>query len=360
MKQARRDRGTGPFPLTVNPGHYNGFYLIDPPRNGGQLNWLSGINTLLLYEGFHYFDIGQSSFSFEVDPNGRIVNVSDGDAATASGDGFSLEVKTTHIIFDPDDYGEANLPGYYFLKTYARHNAAGYPGTGVRGKQTVALIPGLEYYVDNGSYTGNSIFGFEVKRNGSRFVVSHIRPVGVATPVHSKTLRFATAPMRIGKANYDLDYMLSTYRYLQLRGDRTVNLIRGLTMAFFNGAALADPSGTSYFYATVGLDGNWSDLRSADGTVYLGATISGDLLTFNTVNVTIQPEPGYLQGWRLSSDVNHVYNTDLPVTIPLIPGLLYWVRPEGLPEKYFLLRYGDTEPAVLEWSSVNFSLSVVP
>src|SRR5207253_1620546 len=115
---------------------------------------LTGFQTVVVVQGLTYgldtgANVGGSNFYFAVDGSGNI-NVS---SPSATGVGATLRLNNTTIRVDPLGY-----TGRYYLSSHAPNFFT--------GLQSIVEVPGLVYYVDDGSFVAGSDFFFTVDAAG--------------------------------------------------------------------------------------------------------------------------------------------------------------------------------------------------
>jgi hypothetical protein len=233
--------------------------------------------------------VGSSSFdvsvSFNVDGSGNVTSLNPV-AATASGNVLTFNNAT--VTFNTGSYG-----GRYFLSSY-------FPQA-FTGTQSIVLVPGLTYTLDNGTELPGSSFAFNVNSDGT---VTSSSPSATAT---AATLTFQTAAVSIDPGNYVGTYFLTCYFPNLVSGRQTFQLIAGLSVEWDNTSNL----GTSAFLFTVGVDGTVS---VPAGSPAVG---NGSTLQLQTVQVTINPA-GYSGTYTVSDSHTATYTGT--TTLALVPG----------------------------------------
>jgi FIMAH domain-containing protein len=137
--------------VNIAPAAYTGRYIL----TSHYPTPFTGALTVALVPGLVYgvddgTEVGGSEFLFTVDASGQVSTTSP--SATTSGS--TLTFKNTSVTIDPAKY-----TGLYFPSSHAP--------TAFTGMQTLVLVPGLVYGIDNGSEVGGSGFPFSVDLTGS-------------------------------------------------------------------------------------------------------------------------------------------------------------------------------------------------
>lgn len=156
-------------------GNYTGGYHLD-----GDQAQLFGAATYYLELGVHTFDIvrtGVSSFTFLVNIDGTVSNISNSVAAKASGS--SLILNNVKVDVMPGEYGRAG--GVCELVSHPPHPHQS-PSDWITARKTFDLIPGLEFALDTGLRIGAggylSYFYFLVDEKGVVHPESSVSAVG--------------------------------------------------------------------------------------------------------------------------------------------------------------------------------------
>lgn len=322
LKAAPRKRSKGKRDndsITIDPGAYNGYY-----RLAFETEFTSGKRTIKVTPGTQVFDIQTSSFTFNVavDGSGKMVidSISMPDAAEVDPlDHSTLNIMTLPVTVHPNHYGGpldgAFIDGFYFLSIYKANADYGY---GWQGKQTFHLIPGLLYWIDNGSFVGNSLFGFLLGKKRTSAVVSKINPPCAATPTKNG-LRFEVTRVEIKPGDYKGLYLVSTERYRQqLSGNQSFNVIRGLTAGIDTGALVANATAASYFYFAVANDGREVSVDNTEA-----ARADKRVISFRPMTVTITPPVGAPK-YRIDTQPSQSLLGEQ--SVQLMPNLMYWIN----------------------------------
>ncbi len=206
------------FPVKLDPGDYAGVYLLSPGGTGR----FTGAQTFELAPGTYFLDTGaqmggapfSSYFTFAVDASGQVTDISNPAAARAIGS--TLVLNTASITIDPADYS-----GVYVLSAF--HPARW------QGAQTVKLVPGLLYGIDNGTAlwgpTFYSTFYFAADASGQVRDISN----PPAARGSGGILIFNTTKVAIVPVGYTGGYSLSAFGWSrQFLGNQTVALIPNL------------------------------------------------------------------------------------------------------------------------------------
>lgn len=194
--------------LTVDVGAYAGRYFIS-----GQSGAQFGNHSYSLAAGNYWLDdgayigaaYGASGFSFSVDGSGEVSCATA--AATCSGGSLHLNSSTLQI-----DSG--NYAGRYLFSAY-------YPQV-FHGDQSLSVLPGLLYSLDNGTAIGGSAFIFALDAAGQ--VISH----GVAASGNGSSLRLNSVAITINPHAYAGSYTVSSYSPQSWSGSQTLELLPGL------------------------------------------------------------------------------------------------------------------------------------
>lgn len=274
--------------INIEPGAYTGRYFVDSEE------FVNAPAILDLADGTYAIDTGASSggsaFTFTVTA-GVIVAVSNTESATFSGN--TLTLQTTAVSINPGAY-----VGRYFMSS---HNFDVIGSGGFTGPQTINLVSGLQYWIDDGSEVSGSSFLFTVTGGA----VTNISPA--AATASGATIYFTTVGVSINPAAYTgLYYLTSNLQYQYFSGPQTLQLIANLVYGVDNYSSL----GGSAFYFSVGSGGNVATTSQA-------ATASGNVLTF--LNVLVQVDPG---GYPGVYRVGGYTNLSGAAQVTLIPTLL--------------------------------------
>lgn len=148
--------------IAIKAQAYTGVYILTPFYPAA----FTGDHTLVLVPGLTYSiddgaETGPSAFTFSIDGTGAVSTTSP--AATASGS--TLSFRTVTIQVDP----QAFTAPYY---------VAAFRPAPSSGLTSLALLPGLQYSLDNGAGLGNSAFTFDVDSAG---IVSTSSPAASAS-----------------------------------------------------------------------------------------------------------------------------------------------------------------------------------
>jgi hypothetical protein len=129
--------------ISVNPQSYTGHYLLSSHLDSAYTSFRGAHTIVVIPNLAYFFDSGgrgsvsglSSSFYFSVDGGGQIGNVGNPAAARASGN--SLLLNTVPVVVDPQTY-----TGQYLLSS---HLDSAF--TNFTGRQTVALVPNMAYFL---------------------------------------------------------------------------------------------------------------------------------------------------------------------------------------------------------------------
>src|SRR5581483_2513496 len=177
--------------ITVDPGAYTGRYFIQshfPSAFVGKQQIV--LIPALTYAIDHGTESRKSAFLFDVDASG---NVTSQNGTAATGGPKTLTFNTAPVVIDPQTY-----TGAFFLQSHIP--------TSFSGKPTVALMPSLEYAVDDGVEVGGSGFLFMVNADGS--VASESAASASAS---GNTLSLANANVVVNPGSYTGTYQLTNY-----------------------------------------------------------------------------------------------------------------------------------------------------
>lgn len=282
-------------PITIGPGAYTGRYFVDNEE------FINTSATLDLADGTYAIDTGASSggsaFTFTV-ASGAIAAVSNTESATFLGN--TLTLQTTPVTINPGAY-----VGRYFMSSH-NFDVIGYGG--FTGPQTVNLVAGLQYWIDDGSEVAGSSFLFTVTGGA----VTNISPAAAAAS--GSAIYFNTVTVAINPASYTgLYYLTSNLQYQYFTGPQTLQLIANLVYGVDNYSSV----GGSAFYFSVDGAGNVATTSQA-------ATASGTTLTF--LNVLVQVDPG---GYPAVYRVGGYTSLSGTAQVTLIPTLLTTVAADS-------------------------------
>jgi hypothetical protein len=238
-------------------------------------------------------------------------------AANAGGESpYSSEATATTpaspVTINPGSYG-----GRWVL-----FQGAG-PRISYSGVQVLPLTAGT-YAIDNGNLLGtataSSTFSFQVDNAGN---VSNISNPLAAT-ASGATLTFNNATIQIQPVAYTGRYTVNSYRTLvqPYTGPRSIVLIPGLLDSLDNTTGVGN-SGFSFVVADAA--GTITQISNA-----AAATATGNTLTFNNVNVTVDPQ-GYAGLYRFSAYFVNSQQYQGVRTFVLIPALTYDMVITGAP-----------------------------
>jgi len=238
-------------PVTIHVGAYEGRYYINGV--GGPY---FGDQTVDLAPGTYTLDTGAningSALAFDVDGSGTISGVTPTGAAMANG--ATVTFNTATIAIDAGNY-----LGRYFLSSY---------GTAVElhGSQSVALLPGLTYTLDNGAEAAMlaeaSDFTFSLDAIGR---VSTSSPAALADGT-SSTLSLVTVPIQINPQAYAGAYFVASFYPTSFTGTQTFNVLPGLLYTVDDGAEIGG-SAFAIFVDGSGQVSTTSDAGSGAGSV---------------------------------------------------------------------------------------------
>jgi hypothetical protein len=138
--------------ITIDAGQYTGRYFLSIFGTAVEYH---GNQIAVLVNGLVYVidngtEIANSSLLFALDATGNVSTT----AAAATGSGTTLSLHTVPVTIDPQMY-----TAVYFVSAF-------YP-TPFTGPQTLNMLPGLTYTIDDGAEIGGSAFVFFVDAQGN-------------------------------------------------------------------------------------------------------------------------------------------------------------------------------------------------
>ena len=355
-------------PIKVEPGNFKGGWYIDESESR------VGPATVDLAEGGHWVGLGdyvETLFYIDVNDNGEVF-VDNG--VSASGKPGTLSFRTVETVIDPYGYD-----GTYFIEDI-------FTGS---GKQTLSLIPGLEYQLNvgeggfrrrvefsvdaDGKTSTNDKDTINVAENAVTFITSAINvdpgdyeglytiypaskekwSQGQRTFILPNGLRYA---ILIG--NEPIDIFIGNDGTVSGRGENSIEF-KSNTMKFKTAAVEIDPgtyhgnwvivratpdwwmngartlklvTGVSYGFYVANPDNKFDIHVEADGTITGAKQESFDYenntMTFHNTLVTIEPS-NFNGEWRLGD----AHPVDMPEriqgseTVTLVPDQTYYFEP---------------------------------
>ena len=155
--------------VTIDPRSYAGTWFFGSFGTGPVPDSFQGKQSFVLIPGLAFTgdagsQVGGSAFGFSLDGSGNILGVIPAGVGQASG--ATLTLNNVTVTVDPGPY-----PAVYVINPFRT-------GPPLRGKQSLVLIPALQYTGDDGAQVGTSAFAFTLDpsryaillRNTSRFV----------------------------------------------------------------------------------------------------------------------------------------------------------------------------------------------
>lgn len=219
-------------PITIDPGAYAGHYYVAPFT--GTL--LSGVSTVDLADGTYALDdattTAGSSFAFTVS-GGKVVSAAPA-SATPSADGSTLVLRNTTVTIAPGGY-----TGRYFLTSFGT-------GTELSGAQSIVLVPGLQYGLDDGTEATAPIGGvpvasdflFDVAADGSVTVVPG--SPSVPATASGSTLMLNSVQLLVSASTAAVQYRLCSQPGSAVQtGDLALTVIPGLLNCAYDGTTEA-------------------------------------------------------------------------------------------------------------------------
>jgi hypothetical protein len=272
--------------VSIVPGAYAGRYSVV-----GVTGYQSGAASLTLAAGTYFVDngtaIGGSTFDFTVDGLGAVTCSTP--AATCSGSAITFNGVSIAIA-------SQSYTGRYIVSSYS-------PNV-MTGDQSITLLPGLSYSLDNHTLIGGSAFTFSLDALGN------ITTGSPAAFGNGASLIFNTVPVAIDPLGYAGRYFLMSFYPTSFTGPQTLNLLPGLVYAVDN-ASLIGSSGFQFSVDSSGSVASSSQAASANGSV----------LTFSGVSVHVDPG-AYTGAYNLGGYANLSGATNVVLIPTLGVGLI--------------------------------------
>lgn len=282
--------GTGlpaSFLFNINPGSYTGLYNVDssiaPP--------LTGPTTVNLAPGTHILLINPISIFFTIDVHGQITGTNNPTALSISGNTISFN--TAVVTIDPGSFN-----GIYNLYSISGN---------FTGRQSFTIVAGVSLYVAVGP-PGNNTINCSVDATGQ---LSNVNIPSAAT-TSGNILSFNNTVVIVNPGAYKGWYFFPFIYSAPFTGIQNIVVVPGLDFSIDNGLF----SGNSSFTATADINGQLTIKTNSSA-----ATVSGNTLSFNNVNVII--DPAAYNGVLLTSARNSDGLFGKQETFVFVPGLDY-------------------------------------